>query len=70
MRKISKKENFFRRDFFPEKILFFKRKFSFHIFFSEYSWRRVIKHENGSIGCVRTNRIVQKVEKALEVDKQ
>ena len=54
MRKISEKENFFRRDFFPEKILFSKRKFSFHIFLSEYLWRRVIKHENGSIGCVRT----------------
>ena len=44
-RKISeKKENFFRRDFF-------QRKFSFHLFFSKYCWRRIIKHENGSIGC-------------------
>ena len=56
-----KKENFFRRDFFPEKILFSERKFSFPrknslfmIFllkieiFSKFSWRKVNKGENGS----------------------
>ena len=30
-----------------------------------YSWRRVIKHENGSIGCVRTIRILQKSRKSI-----
>ena len=64
-RKISEEENFFQEKFFPEKSLFSKRKFSFHIFFSKYSWRRVIKHENGSIGCVRTIRIVQKSRKSI-----
>ena len=64
-KKSQKIENFFRRDFFPEKILFSKRKFSFQIFFSDFSWRRVIKHENGSIGCVRNIRIVQKSRKSI-----
>ena len=61
---LSKRE-FFQEKFFPEKSLFSKRKFSFHTFFSKYSWRRVIKHENGSIGCVRTIRIVQKSRKSI-----
>ena len=64
-RKISEKKRISQERFFPEKILFSKKKISFHKFFSKYSWRRVIKHENGSIGCVRTIRIVQKSRKSI-----
>ena len=64
-RKISEKKRISQERFFPEKILFSKKKFSFHNFFSKYSWRRKIKHENGSIGCVRTIRIVQKSRKSI-----
>ena len=63
--KSQKKENFFKRKSFPAKSLSSKRKFSLHIFFSKYSWRRVIKHENGSIECVRTIGIVQKSRKCI-----
>ena len=64
-RKISEKREFLQERFFPEKILFSKRKFSFHLFFSKYCWRRMIKHENESIGCVRTMRIIQKSRKSI-----
>ena len=64
-RKISEKREFVQERFFPEKILFSKRKFSFHIFFSNYFLRRVIKHENRSIGCVRTIKVVQKSRKII-----
>ena len=65
-RKKSQKKRIFSGEiFFPEKSLFSKRKFSFHTFLSKYSWKRVIKHENGSIGCVRTIRIHQKSRKSI-----
>ena len=53
-RKISEKREFsleknlfWKNSLFLEKILFLK-------FFSKFSWRKVNKHENGSIGSVRT----------------
>ena len=64
-RKISEKREFFQEIFFPEKILFSKRKFSFHLFLSKYCWRRMIKHDNESIGCVRTMKIIQKSIKSI-----
>ena len=57
-RKISEKTEF-------EKIPFSKRKFSFHLFFSKYCWKRMIKHENECIGFVRTMRIIQKSRKSI-----
>ena len=62
--KSQKKENFLRRDFFRKNSLFQEKSLFSHIFL-KISWRRVIKHENGSIGCVRAIRIVKKSRKSI-----
>ena len=79
-RKISEK-----REFSLEKSLFWKNslfleKILFHKFFFKFSWRKVNKHENGSIGSVRTvgrlwrsrksNRSGQKVKREFSLGKR